>query len=468
MGPVAEIPVRALTRSARLAALPLGHAGRAALGLGKRIGGAPAEAVAAELQARTAEQVFRVLGELKGGAMKVGQAMSIFEAALPEEVAAPYRATLTRLQEQAPALAAEQVHSVLEANLGPQWRSEFLWFDDTPAAAASIGQVHRARWHDGRAVAVKVQYPGAERALRADLATASKLARLIAAWIPGMDIKPVLAELEERLGEELDYLMEARSQAQFAEAFADDPDVRIPRVVTGGATVLVTEWLEGTPLSVVIASGSQEERDRAGLAYQRFLLSGPARAGLLHADPHPGNFRVCPDGRFGVMDFGAVAHVPEGLPPVMGTLLRVALRGDAEGVLAGLRNEGFVRATSRVDAQAMLDFLAPFVEPALTPTFHFSREWLRAQFVRLNDPRNPDFGIGLRLNLPPQYLLIHRVWLGGVGVLCQLHAEVPVRTELETWIPGFRDEPSDTAPSPRGSEPPPGTEPRATEPRAGD
>ncbi|MCU0284046.1 MAG: AarF/ABC1/UbiB kinase family protein [Candidatus Nanopelagicales bacterium] len=432
-----DLPVRALTRSARMAALPLGHAGRAALGVGKRIGGAPAEAVAAELQARTAEQVFRVLGELKGGAMKVGQAMSIFEAALPEDVAAPYRATLTRLQDAAPALPAEQVHAVLKENFGPQWRRKFASFDDEPAAAASIGQVHRAVWRDGRPVAVKVQYPGADKALMADLRNASRLAKLMTAWVPGVDVKPILDELAARVTEELDYEREAASQRAFAKAYRDDPDVAVPDVLAAGHTVIVSEWLEGVPLSRIIAEGTRAERDAAGQHYQRFLLSGPARAGLLHADPHPGNFRITPDGRFGVLDFGAVAHLPEGLPPMIGHLLRIALTGDADAVLAGLREEGFVKSTSSLDAQGLLDFLDPFVDPARVEVFHYSRDWLRSQFARLNDPRNPDFAVGMRLNLPPSYLLIHRVWLGGIGVLCQLDAHVAMRAELETWVPGF-------------------------------
>jgi predicted unusual protein kinase regulating ubiquinone biosynthesis (AarF/ABC1/UbiB family) len=424
-----------------MAALPIGHASRAALGLGKRLGGAPAEAVAAELQARTAEQVFRVLGDLKGGAMKVGQAMSIFEAALPEDVAKPYRATLTRLQEQAPALPADRVHAVLEENFGKRWRRRFTAFDDTPAAAASIGQVHRAVWKDGREVAVKVQYPGADKALLADLRNASRLARLMTSWVPGLDVRPLLDELAARVSEELDYEAESRSQRAFATAYRDDPEVVVPDVIAWGKTAIVSEWLTGTPLSVIIAEGTREQRDTAGQYYQRFLLSGPARAGLLHADPHPGNFRLTPDGRFGVLDFGAVAHLPDGLPAIIGTLLRIALTGDAEAVLTGLRDEGFVKATTKVDAEALLDFLDPFVDPARTERFQYSREWLRGQFSRLNDPRNPDFAIGLKINLPPEYLLIHRVWLGGIGVLCQLDAEVGVRAELESWVPGFVEPP---------------------------
>src|SRR5438094_3394349 len=150
-GAVSDIPRWAISRSAKLASLPLGVAGRATIGLGKRIGGRPAEIVATELQARTAEQLFRVLGELKGGAMKFGQALSVFEAALPEELAAPYRAALTKLQEAAPPMPATSVHRVLVDQMGPQWRDYFRSFEDAPAAAASIGQVHSAVWSDGRA-----------------------------------------------------------------------------------------------------------------------------------------------------------------------------------------------------------------------------------------------------------------------------------------------------------------------------
>jgi predicted unusual protein kinase regulating ubiquinone biosynthesis (AarF/ABC1/UbiB family) len=149
-------------RTVRLAALPLGFAGRTAWGLGKRVGGKPAELVAAEVQARTAEQLFKVLGELKGGAMKFGQAMSIFEAAMPEDLAGPYRATLTKLQDAAPPMPASIVYAVLVAELGPRWRQKFISFNDKPAAAASIGQVHRAVWKDGREVAYRRPQPGIE------------------------------------------------------------------------------------------------------------------------------------------------------------------------------------------------------------------------------------------------------------------------------------------------------------------
>jgi predicted unusual protein kinase regulating ubiquinone biosynthesis (AarF/ABC1/UbiB family) len=432
---VSELPRKAVTRTAKLATLPLGFAGRTALGLGKRMGGRSAELVAAEVQARTAEQVFKVLGELKGGAMKFGQALSIFEAAMPEELAGPYRATLTRLQDAAPPMPASVVHAVLTKELGPRWRTLFASFDDQPAAAASIGQVHRAVWKDGRAVAVKVQYPGAGPALISDLNQVARVARVAAGWIPGLDIKPIMDELKRRVSEELDYTLEAASQDQFAEAFKEDPDYAIPAVVHHSEHVIVGEWLEGLPLSRIIAEGTQEQRDAAAELYLEFLLAGPQRAGLLHADPHPGNFRLLPDGRLGVIDFGAVNRLPEGLPVEMGKLLTRGLAGDAEGVLRGLREAGFVKESIEIDAEELLGYLDPFIAPLRTETFTFSRAWLRGLFQHINDPRRPQFTVGMKLNLPPSYLLIHRVWMGGVGVLCQINGEVEARAIVDHWLP---------------------------------
>jgi predicted unusual protein kinase regulating ubiquinone biosynthesis (AarF/ABC1/UbiB family) len=434
---VTDLPRRAVTRSARLAALPLGYAGRTALGFGKKVGGKPAELVAAEVQQRTAEQVFKTLGELKGGAMKFGQAMSIFEVALPEEMLGPYRATLTKLQDAAPPMPADTVHQCLIEALGDDWRDRFLEFDSIPAAAASIGQVHKATWHDGREVAVKIQYPGAGKALLGDLAQVSRMARMFASLAPGLDIKPLLAELKDRAAEELDYLTESQYQRQFAAAYEGDDDFVVPHVLAAAPTVVVSEWLDGYPLSRVISEGTQDERDYYGTLYLRFLMSGPLRAGLLHSDPHPGNYRVLGDGRLGVLDFGAVARMPDGPPPIMGQLLRLATEGDAHTVTEGLRAEGFIKEGVEVDEQQLFDALRPFAEPAEHEYFHFSRDWMRGHFSRLSDPRNPDFSTGFKINLPPQYMLIHRTWLGGIGVLSQMDATVPMRAELQRWLPTF-------------------------------
>jgi len=409
------------------------------VGFGKRVGGRPAEAVAAELQARTADQLFRVLGELKGGAMKFGQAMSVMEAALPEEFAGPYRATLTKLQEAAPPLPTSTVHKVLAQELGPRWRTaKFQSFEDVPAAAASIGQVHRAVWRDGREVAVKIQYPGAGEALMSDLNQLSVVARLATSWIPGMDIKPVLEELKARMAEELDYNLEAANQRTFARAFRDDELFVVPDVLAHSGRVIVSEWLEGVPLSRIISSGTVEERDAASLRYVEFLLVGPERARLLHADPHPGNFRLLPDGRLGVIDFGAVKRLPGGLPDEMGSLVAAALSGAAADLEAGLRIEGFIKPSMTIDAAALLEYLTPFLEPLRHEEFTFSRPWLRGLAMHVHDVKRPEFLVGMKLNLPPEYLLIHRVWLGGIGVLCQLGGTVPAREVVVEHLPGMR------------------------------
>lgn len=443
---MSDLPRKAVTRTARLAALPLGMAGRATLGLGRRIGGRPAEIVAAELQNRTAEQLFKVLGELKGGAMKFGQVLSVFEAALPEEVAGPYRAALTKLQEAAPPMPADTVHAVLAERMGAGWRDSFRSFDDRPAAAASIGQVHRGVWHDGRQVAVKVQYPGAGDALLSDLTQLGRVARLFGPLIPGLDVKPLIAELRERVAEELDYGLEAEAQGVHAKEFADAPDIVVPPVVAQAHQVLVTEWMDGVPLAEVIARGSREERDRAGVLLTRFLFAGPARTGLLHADPHPGNFRLLTDDgpsegwRLGVLDFGTVDRLPDGLPTPIGVALRLALDGEAGAVLDMLRQEGFVRPGIKLDPDAVLDYVLPVIEPAAVESFTFTRSWMRAQAARIADPRSPAYNLGRQLNLPPSYLLIHRVTLSTIGVLCQLGAQAPFRAELLEWLPGFADD----------------------------
>ncbi|MGH3267783.1 MAG: ABC1 kinase family protein [Trebonia sp.] len=446
-----DVPRNPVNRTVKLAGLPLGFAGRTALGFGKRIAGRSGELVAREIQQRTADQVFRVLGELKGGAMKLGQALSIFEAALPPELAEPYRATLTRLQESAPPLPVSSVHRVLAGDLGPEWRSQFISFDDTPAAAASIGQVHRAVWKDGRAVAVKVQYPGAGRALISDFTQLARVGRLFGVLMPGLDVKPLLDELRDRVAEELDYRLEAQAQQAFAEAYAGDPDVYVPPVVAGTDHVLVTEWMDGTPLSKIISGGSQADRNRAGILLVRFLFSGPARAGLLHADPHPGNFRLLDDGRLGVLDFGAVDRLPDGLPPFFGRLLRIMHdpEPDVAEVERELRANGFLRPGISVDLDALREFLAPMAEPSSVETFKFSREWLRGEAARVTDLSASS--VSRRFNLPPSFVLIHRVSTAGTGVLCQLECEAAFRAEVLRWVPGYTYDPLATAePVPTG------------------
>ena len=443
---MSELPRKAVARTAKLAALPLGYAGRTAWGLGRRLGGAPADAVLAEVQQRTAEQLFRTLGDLKGGAMKFGQAMSIFEAALPDELAAPYREQLTRLQDSAPPMPTITVREILARELGADWKDHLVELDPVPAAAASIGQVHRGRWADGREVAVKVQYPGSAEALTSDLRQLARVARGLGPLVPGMDIKPLIAELQARAVEELDYELEAAAQRTFAEEFRDDPDIVVPDVVASAGTVLVTEWMESADsLAQVIREGTQEERDHYGYRFLRFMFEAPGRTGMLHADPHPGNFRLLPQpdgrpGKLGVLDFGAVARLPgQQLPRSLGALIRIATMEDYEQLVTALRDEGFIRERVRIDADQLRAYLGPFIEPASVEEFHFTRAWMQSEFRRVQDPRGDAYPVMLKLNLPPAYLLIQRTFAGGIGVLSQLEARVPFRQVLRDSLPGFAD-----------------------------
>jgi predicted unusual protein kinase regulating ubiquinone biosynthesis (AarF/ABC1/UbiB family) len=433
------MPRKTAARTARLASIPLGVAGRAVGGWGKRLVGQNAEQVNAELSAKTAEQLFAVLGTLKGGAMKFGQALSVFEAAVPNDMAEPYREALTKLQSAAPPMSAATTHRVLAEQLGRGWRDRFASFDDKPAAAASIGQVHRAVWHDGRPVAVKVQYPGADQALMSDLRQLQRFSKLFQAVVPGTEVKPLLQELSDRMSEELDYRSEADNQRKFAKAFADDPHVLVPRIVASAPKVLVSEWVDGTPLSKVIREGDRATRNLAGLRLAEFHYSSPARVGMLHSDPHPGNFMLTEDGHLCVIDFGAVAHLPGGLPPAHGRMMRLALEGRSAELLDLLREEEFIRADVRQqpEAEHVYAYLAPFVEPLKEETFHFTRRWMQKQAMRVSNMRGQDFRTGRSLNLPPQYLLLHRVLGGSTGILCQLDAELPVRELITRWQPGF-------------------------------
>ncbi|WP_051838387.1 ABC1 kinase family protein [Streptomyces sp. NRRL WC-3742] len=431
------LPQDPLRRSLKLAALPLGHVGRSAFGLARRLAGGAEEAVRTQVQERTARQLFQVVGELKGGTQKLAQVLSVMEAAVPEHLAAPYRSALTELQEAGPPLPAAVVHRVLRGELGPGWRALVREFDDRPVACASIGQVHRARWRDGTEVAVKVQHPGAERALNADLGQLRRLGRLFAPFADGLPVEELVHEVRDRMVEELDYGREAGTQRAFAASFAGDEDFLVPPVVHGTGRVLVTGWLEGTPVSAVIADGTREQRDRLGLLLVRFLFAGPQRCGLLHSDPHPGNFRLLPDGRLGVLDFGAVTRLPDGLPGWIGGVTRACADGDPDGMAEVLRRYGLLRpGVAHRDFGWLYRAMAPMAAPLAEEEFAFDRPWMR-EVMRTATLTKESAAVRSHVRMPPEQALVQRVWLGTLAVLCQLGARVPIRAEALKGLPGF-------------------------------
>lgn len=425
-------------RTAKLAALPVAYAGRQAAGAGRRAMGRSATDVNRDIQTRTAQHIFEVLGELRGCATKLGQILSLYELALPPELAAPYHTALAQLQDSAPAMLPRAVHHVMAEAMGRDWRSQFRDFDDTRPRAASIGQVHRAVWHDGRTVAVKVQYPGARRAMESDLRRLRRISSLFGVWLPGADIPPVTDEICARILEEVDYGREAANQSAFAAAFAEDPEFLVPRVVAHEDTVLISEWIGGTALTKVIDwGGPQPEKDRIANQIVRFCMVSPHRSGLLYGDPHPGNFRVLPDGRLGVLDFGACPPLPGDFGERALALLDGLLNGGLPELEATIRTLGFVRPGRDFDVVALDSALEPYRQAFLDPQFRVTPRWLRRRVLESSDLRLTN--AYRQLTMEADLAAFGRMYLSVAGMLAHLNAHISLPAATGLLLPGFAD-----------------------------
>lgn len=436
---VSEIKRGRAARNAKLASLPVGMAGRAALGFGKRLTGKSKDEVNAELMEKAANQLFTVLGELKGGAMKVGQALSVMEAAIPEQFGEPYREALTKLQKDAPPLPASKVHRVLDAQLGTKWRERFSSFDDTPVASASIGQVHKAVWSDGREVAVKIQYPGADEALRADLKTMQRMVGVFKQLSPGADVQGVVDELIQRTEMELDYRLEADNQRKFAKAYEGHPHFAIPHVVASAPKVVIQEWIEGIHMAEIIRNGTPEQRDLIGVRLLELTFDAPRRLEMLHGDAHPGNFMLLPDGRMGVIDFGAVAPLPGGYPVELGMTIRLARDKNYDLLLPTMEKVGFIQRGQQVSVREIDEMLRQYVEPIEVEVFHYNRKWLQRMTVSQFDRSVAQIKTARQMDLPPKLAIPMRVIASVAAILCQLDAHVPIKALSEELIPGFNE-----------------------------
>jgi predicted unusual protein kinase regulating ubiquinone biosynthesis (AarF/ABC1/UbiB family) len=422
-----------------LASLPVGIAGRAALGFGKRLTGSSKDEVNAEMVEKAANQLFKVLGELKGGAMKVGQALSVMEAAVPEQFGEPYREALTKLQKDAPPLPADRVHRVLDSQLGTKWRDRFSSFDDEPVASASIGQVHKGVWSDGREVAVKIQYPGADEALRADLKTMKRMVSVFKQLAPGADIQGVVDELIERTEMELDYRLEAENQRAFAKAYKDDPHFVVPAIVASAPKVVIAEWMEGIPLSKIIREGTVEQRDLMGTRLFELTYDAPRRLEMMHGDAHPGNFMLLPDDKMGVIDFGAVAPLPGGIPIELGLMVRYALEKDYDKLLPTMEKVGFLQKGEQIPPREIDDMLRQYVEPIQVEVFHYTRKWLQKMTAMNMRPERAAGQIraARQMDIPAKLAIPMRVIASNVAISCQLDAHIPTRALAAELIPGF-------------------------------
>jgi predicted unusual protein kinase regulating ubiquinone biosynthesis (AarF/ABC1/UbiB family) len=394
----------------------------------------------ARRQIEAAEQIFDVLGQMKGAAMKVGQVASFVDTgAFPPEFRERIQAKLAELRDAAPRVSFDQMRKVIEQDLGQKLGEVFVEFDSEAVAAASIGQVYRARLHDGREVAVKVQYPGVAQAVRADLQNLGLIMRVAKRIAPGMDAKAMTAEIRERLTDELDYEHEAQQQRAFARTWRGHPFIYVPNVVTELCSehVLVSEWVEATGFEEVKEMDAAS-RDRFGEIVFRFFFGSLYRNGHFSGDPHPGNYGLMPDGRVSFIDFGMTRRVsPEDLEAEI-EAIRLGMDGDAGGLHRQLGSMGFFDPSdSEVTPQAVFehfhDVCSWYIEDREVT---IDRELVAQVLIDFGDPRSRHWQLMRRETMPPQAMLARRMEALVLGVLGQLGATANWHRVAREWLFG--------------------------------
>jgi predicted unusual protein kinase regulating ubiquinone biosynthesis (AarF/ABC1/UbiB family) len=359
-----------------------------------------------------ADSIVRQLGQMKGAAMKIGQVLSTIDFDLvPEGEREAFKEKLAELRDSAPTVSFDQMEKVLRAELGGPVSTVFAEFDSTPVAAASIGQVYRARTHDGEDVAVKVQYPGVAEAVETDLRNMNMLFPLVKRLAPGLDVKALGGELRERISEELDYELEAQHQRRVSRVFRGHPNVRVPRVDTSLSSrrVLVTEFVEGENFTKV-KQRSEEERDRFGEIVYRFFWGLIANERLVAGDPHPGNYLLCPDGRVCFLDFGLMRSVEEEYLEAERQMARAVIAGDALEVHRLLAHTGYLPDPDSFEPEQVLDQISQAGAWFFVEGFRrLDPEYVRSHIEVTSSPRSEHFADMRRQTLPPQALLLRRM-----------------------------------------------------------
>jgi predicted unusual protein kinase regulating ubiquinone biosynthesis (AarF/ABC1/UbiB family) len=432
------------TRNARLAAIGARSGTRHALHRVRTLT-APANeraALDAEHQLRTAGDVAAVLGELKGALMKLGQMASYLDDGLPE----PVRVALAELQQDAPPMAPELCDEVVRAELGDVPQRLFAQWDPIPLAAASIGEVHQARTHDGRDVAVKVQYPGVDEAIRADLVNTDILFRALVLLFPGLDPKPLVEELRARLVEELDYTIEAANQQLFADFYAGHPFIHVPAVISeySSARVLTTELATGARFAEV-EGWSQEERDMAAESIFRFVFRSIYRLGAFNGDPHPGNYLFDGQGRVSFLDFGLVKrYTPEEVRLFQDLIVAMVLERDIPEFRRVLEANNVLTRGANVSDDDVREYFGHFYEFVLEDReLAFTPDYSSATVKQMFDATGPYAHVARASNVPPAFVITQRINLGLHAVLGRLHAKRNWRRiAFELWP--FTDGPPST------------------------
>ncbi|HET6949391.1 MAG TPA: AarF/ABC1/UbiB kinase family protein, partial [Acidimicrobiales bacterium] len=392
----------------------------------------------AAFELRTAEAVADALGNMKGAFMKLGQMASYLDVGLPDSV----REALASLQQDAPPMSAELAAGVVERDLGGSPQEVFLEWDDAPIASASIGQVHRAITRDGRAVAVKVQYPGVDDAIRADLDSAGLVFGAMRLALGEFDSDSLVAEIRARVGEELDYVNEARNTQLFADWYRAHPFIHVPDVVAelSTARVLTTELGEGVRFDEML-TWDQDERNLAAEAIYRFVFRSLYRLSAFNGDPHPGNYLFRPGGRVTFLDFGLVKHFTEPELDIFGDMIRaLVLEGDTARYRAIIEEIGLLARGTPVSDEQVHDYFSHFYEFVLhDEVVTIMPQWSTDALSRYFDPAGPHGPIIRAANLPASFVIIQRINLGLMALLGDLRATANFRRiadELWPWVDG--------------------------------
>ena len=439
-----KIPKGRMRRSAKLGTAMGSQAARYA---GTRAAGVarPDDVAEEKLEARhleTALKMVRTLGEMKGAAMKIGQLASFIDTELlPPEYAEIYQTELAKLRTSAPPMPWERVSKVIEEEYGEPVHEHFAEFEPRAFAAASIGQVHRAKLLDGRPVAVKIQYPGVAEALEADMRNAGILVRLAKALAPGLDAKSVASELRARVLEELDYEYEAQNQRTFSRAYRGHPFIYVPDVITrlSRRRVLVTEFVEGVGFERV-KELDDEERSRFGEIVFRFCFGSIYHLQHFNADSHPGNYLLMEDGRVAFLDFGMTKKLDREQIELEQAALDAAIRRDPEALRLRLHDLGFVKKPTKLDAEHLMDHVMLvggwYIQDG---EYQVSSRRVMKIIESASDPRSEYFQVMRRENIPADELMGRRMEIGVIAVLAQLRAKRNWHRIMREWV--YADEP---------------------------
>jgi predicted unusual protein kinase regulating ubiquinone biosynthesis (AarF/ABC1/UbiB family) len=392
-----------------------------------------------DLALRSADEVAEELGSMKGVLMKVGQMASYIYEDLPDY----FRAAMGRLQQNAPPMSAELASSVIKEELGDTPERVFAEWDPLPFAAASIGQVHRAITKDGRAVAVKVQYPGIATSITSDLKNASLLRKIVGVAFRGLDVESLVNELGERLREEVDYRREAENQEMFARYYDGHPVIHVPHVIKelSTARVLTSELVVGSSFDELL-TWSQAEKDLAAEAIYRFVFRSLYRLHAFNGDPHPGNYLFHGHGRVTFLDFGLTKHfTAQDLAPLEDAVRFIVFEKDYEAFRAALERAGFLIAGAPVPTSVVVDRFGQFYGTVLEDApMTITPEFASAIVRRFFDAKSP---LAAYSDVPRAYVVMQRINLGLYAVLGSLNAHANWRRIAEEIWP-FKNGPPAT------------------------